>query len=472
MNPHVDFIFHLYHAYEHFSEKSLCKRAITHNDVLLNIQRLKRDTSWDIQTVGKSVLGKEIFVLKMGNGSIKVFLWSQMHGDESTATRAIFDIINYLTNPTGFHNIKDDILHNITLYFMPMVNPDGADLFQRRNFLEIDINRDAIRKTSPESQTLMQVFESINPDFAFNLHDQSTLYSVGNSEKQAAISFLAPPYDDARTLNNSRGRAIRAIVGMKKTLDYFIPGHVARYTDEFEPRAFGDTFQSKGASTILIESGGWKDDAEKEYIRKLNCIIILSSLHDVAAHKIEHYSQNDYFETPVNDKLHFDVLLRNLTMKRSGGYFNLDIGINFYEALDANERVFIRTAKIEDSGDLSVFHGVTEHDFTGFELLPETIFPKQIKNVKEFNTIDPEELLQKGFMGLMISENIQLPDTFSYPMNVYYSIQNSLTPLIQNGKTANFRLIGNENEEYFVLNGYIYNRSKKIGSIKNGIIHR
>ena len=47
-----------------------------------------------LQTIGKSVNCLPIYGLKVGNGPIRVLLWSQMHGNESTATRAVLDILD------------------------------------------------------------------------------------------------------------------------------------------------------------------------------------------------------------------------------------------------------------------------------------------------------------------------------------------------------------------------------------------
>ena len=92
------------------------------------------------------------------------FLWSQMHGNEPTATQAIFDILNFLNSP-DFKVEKQEILSNLTLHFLPMLNPDGAELYQRRNTLGIDINRDALRLQSPEGRTLKRVRDSLEADF-------------------------------------------------------------------------------------------------------------------------------------------------------------------------------------------------------------------------------------------------------------------------------------------------------------------
>ena len=146
------------------------------------------------------------------------------------------------------------------------------------------------RQQTPEGIILKKVYDEIHADFGFNLHDQKTRYSVGNSFKSATLSFLAPAINYEKTVNPVRDNAIKLIGELYEILSSIIPGHIAKYKDDFEPRAFGDNFQRGGTSTILIESGGWKDDIEKQYIRKLNFITLLSSFRSIIE---ETYTQED-----------------------------------------------------------------------------------------------------------------------------------------------------------------------------------
>jgi murein tripeptide amidase MpaA len=82
-----------------------------------------------------------------------VLLWSQMHGDESTATSALFDLFEYIRAHRQDAAVRG-ILSSLTLHVIPMLNPDGAERFQRRNVQSIDINRDALRLQTPEGRML------------------------------------------------------------------------------------------------------------------------------------------------------------------------------------------------------------------------------------------------------------------------------------------------------------------------------
>lgn len=471
MSPNTEFIFHLYNTYEYYRDNSLNRRTITHGDVIAAVNKVRGCAGWNVTTAGYSELGKEVNLISTGSGPVKIFLWSQMHGDESTATRAIFDIINFMTNPTGYHQIVDDIRLRTTLYFLPMVNPDGAELFQRRNAYGIDINRDALRQTSSEAQLLMKTFDAIRPDYAFNLHDQSTLYSVEKSEKQVALSFLAPPFDDEQTKNLNRERAMQAIVGMKKAAEYFVPEHMARYCDDFESRAFGDTFQLKGASTILVESGGWKGDVEKDFLRKNNVIVLMSAFHDIAKNVISRYPVEEYFQIPENANYLFDVLLKDVKLRINDRLLNLDIGINYYETLCPADRTFCYTGKIEDLGDLSTFHGIEEYILSDYEILPETIH-SDVVTAKALANLDVDSLLKNGTMGLVVKDVEEVPDFFKFPLNIYSADKQLNFLNLQVGEPAQFRLHKGIGDQILVINGHLFDQKTFSGVIRNGVIIR
>ena len=172
-------------------ETNLKGRYITLNDIEPLLLQFNSDNQ--VQIIGKSVLEKPIYKYELGTGKIKVLLWSQMHGDESTATMALFDIFNYLKT-------NKELLSKLNLHFIPMLNPDGAEKFTRRNALDVDINRDALRLQSPESRVLKGARDSLNAVFGFNLHDQSKYYNAERTEKAATISFLAPAYNYEKTI--------------------------------------------------------------------------------------------------------------------------------------------------------------------------------------------------------------------------------------------------------------------------------
>ncbi|MGH7554886.1 MAG: serine hydrolase, partial [Longimicrobiales bacterium] len=130
------------------------------------------------EQVGRSAEGRAIHLLRYGSGPTRVLLWSQMHGDESTATQALADIVQFL------HRSPDDAharrwAERLTILMVPMLNPDGAERFERHDVFGIDVNRDARALATPEAQTLKTVRDRWQPQFGFNLHDQNPRTRVG-----------------------------------------------------------------------------------------------------------------------------------------------------------------------------------------------------------------------------------------------------------------------------------------------------
>ena len=290
----------LFASYDDYKEVSIDKRRFKHNEIQPLIDSLETLKAFQVTKLGESIQGRSISMISIGNGETDILLWSQMHGDEPTATAAIFDIINYFKQDKS-------LLKNVRVHFIPMLNPDGAEIFSRRNAIGIDINRDAVRRQSPESELLKRVRDSLDADFGFNLHDQSKYYNAKTNEKPATISFLAPAYNFEKDINETRGNAMRVIANMNKVIQRYARGQVGRYSDEFEPRAFGDNMQKWGTSTILIESGGHYDDPEKQFIRKLNYVSILSAIETISTKSYEATTLDKYLSIPKNDRKLFDL---------------------------------------------------------------------------------------------------------------------------------------------------------------------
>ncbi|SDL83883.1 M14 family zinc carboxypeptidase [Siphonobacter aquaeclarae] len=355
-------------TYDTFREPALTERRFRHKDLVPLMQQLP--ASFEVTEVGKSTQNRSISQVRLGNGPVKVLLWSQMHGDEATATMAIFDLFRFFAaSGDGFDDLRTEILSRTTLYFVPMLNPDGAEAWTRRTALGIDMNRDALRLQTPEGRLLKQLQQTLQPTFAFNLHDQSPRYSAGPTGKLATVSFLATAYNEAREINDVRKRSMQLIVGLNRMLQTYIPGQVARYSDEFEPRAFGDNIQKWGSSLILIESGGYAGDPEKLYIRKLNYLALLTGLQAIASGSYRKEDIKAYETIPENGRAVYDLLVRNVHVVRNGQAILTDIAVNRQELAVFNrpEKWYIR-GTVEEFGDLSVFFGTQELDATGLTI--------------------------------------------------------------------------------------------------------
>lgn len=327
-------------------------------------------------------------MLKLGSGKTTVLLWSQMHGDESTATMAIMDMLSFFSKSPD-HVVARLILDKLNLLIIPMLNPDGAERFQRRTAQAIDINRDALALRTPEARILKETCDTYRPQFGFNLHDQDPRYSVGETRNVSAIALLAPPYDESRTDNNIRLPAKKVAATLASVLQSLIPGNVSKYDDAFEPRAFGDNIQRWGTSTVLIESGGWPGDTEKMFLRKLNCVALLTVLHRIAVDRCEHADVKLYENLPLNTKYLYDVIVRNVHLRANNSVLpvTVDIGINIDTEIDQQSKRAERVAKIVDIGDLRTYGAFQDVDARGVVLSGDEIKMDQRISMERVNSL-------------------------------------------------------------------------------------
>jgi hypothetical protein len=343
---------------------AIATRRITYADYWSALQPSLVSQRLKVDVIGRSMMGRELRAITFGTGPTKVLLWSQMHGDEATATMALADILAWMTTSNA-DGIRDRIASSLTVVMIPMLNPDGAERFQRENAVGIDVNRDARRLSTPEARALKAVHEKLKPDFGFNLHDQNARTRVGRTGPQAAIALLAPAADSARSWPPLRARARLIAAGLARDFDSQVPGRVSKYDDAFNPRAFGDLMGVWGTSTILIESGAMPNDPDKQGLRRLNAAAIIRTLDAIATRSYEQSDPNDYEKLEYNTSGAFDLLVRGGRIVLPGLQpVVADVAINFEDAV-------ARTGgRVRDVGDLAGVVAVDTLDATGAFLHP------------------------------------------------------------------------------------------------------
>lgn len=461
----------LYDSYEKYKEPTLNKRRIKHQDIQPLLAAFTKNPKFKVTKVGSSVGGKSLNLISIGTGATDVFLWSQMHGDEPTATQAIFDILNFLESP-DFAEEKQAILNNLTVHFLPMLNPDGAELFQRRNLLGVDINRDALRLQSPESQTLKGVRDSLEADFGFNLHDQSTYYNAERTEKPATISYLAPAYNYEKDINEVRGNAMKIIVFMNSILQKYAPGQVGRYNDDFEPRAFGDNIQKWGTSTILIESGGYPEDTEKQEIRKLNYVSILSAIYTIAKENYKDIPISEYEKIPENDRKLFDLKITGATYELMGKPYKIDLGINQVEVDYEDHNDFWYSSRIWDQGDLSTYYGYENFDASGYSIRKAQVYPKLIFNMEALKALNAQTVLQQGFGYVRLKNIPKEALNASFPFHIIGEKFQTPDLNLKPGINPTFFLEKEGKLSHAVINGFLIDLNSESLEIPNSMIFR
>ena len=303
----------------------------------------------ETEIIGSSELGKPIHAIRVGEGPVRILMWSQMHGNESTTTRGLLIWLEkYLQSST--------YQEELSLFIIPQLNPDGADKYTRANGKGIDLNRDALTQSQSEIKVLMRIVEEFRPHYNLNLHDQRTRFTVGDTNKEAALSFLSASADETCKITSTRIAAMRLINHMVSSLPNHFKMHIGRYDDAFNPNCTGDYFHAKGIPTVLFEAG----QLGKDYTRTEVASIIahcLSNLLEFLSKPIPEQSDeailkeygeisenktNSYDELVITEKHQFyvryiEVLVKNQidTVFEFTSYDQVDLSlVNLRQILD------------------------------------------------------------------------------------------------------------------------------------------
>ena len=338
-----------------YLESNLKGKYIHLDTILPLLESLKNH--FEIIEIGNSVQSRPIHQVKIGSGKTKILMWSQMHGNESTTTKGLFDFFNFLKSNNEIANrIKSDY----TLLCIPMLNPDGAFLYTRENANKVDLNRDAFDATQPEMQLLKQVYSDFKPDYCYNLHDQRTIFGTEGFNLPATVSFLSPAFDESRAFNEVRLKAIRIINKMNKTLQSYIPNQVGRFDDSYNINCTGDFFTTQKTPTILFEAGHFADDYGRDLVRKFIFIALLSSFHVSYENVIVDKDLDDYLNIPQNNKCFYDFIYKNVKIIDNNVEKIINFAAQYTEVVQNGQLKFVAT--ITKIDDLQNFKGHLEYD--------------------------------------------------------------------------------------------------------------
>jgi hypothetical protein len=358
--------------FQQYKEQSIQGRYITLENIEPLLQKLNSNNQ--VSVIGKSVLEKPIYKYQIGAGETRIFLWSQMHGNESTTTKALFDFLNLLNSDSELAN---QLLNTFTFCCIPILNPDGATLYTRENANKIDLNRDSQNLTQPESNVLRETFESFKPHYCFNLHDQRTIFGVGSTGKPATLSFLAPSYNEEREINESRLKAINLIAGINDVLQQYIPGQVGRFDDSFNINCIGDTFQYLGVPTVLFEAGHFPNDYQREETRKYVFMALVSSFTILSENDIVSNGINKYLNISQNKVVFYDLMYKNIRINYDGIEKITNFAAQYKEELVDGQICF--NAYISQIGDLENHFGHVEYD------AKEALYQDDLDNFPKLN---------------------------------------------------------------------------------------
>lgn len=206
----------------------------------------------NVVSIGKSVKGKDIPLVVIRDPDTPVeltkrlFVITRQHGDEPAGTEAMLSLIEDLTFLSDPETA--DLLKKVSFFIVPMVNPDGADKYQRRNANGADLNRDWLQQSQPEIRCVRAAIDAVAPDVLIDAHELSPGNTRGDFVETAGPTCGASP-----DLVAESARIQDLVVGMLRTHDIQVRSY--QIGDQHPARLAHRYFPIHGSTkTFLFET--------------------------------------------------------------------------------------------------------------------------------------------------------------------------------------------------------------------------
>lgn len=155
-------------------EKSNFTKLTTHVELKQFIHEIDKQSDLiRSEVLAKSVEGRELFAIyfsKDGFGKdenkIKVLIFAQQHGNEQSGKEGAVLLINELLKSENQY-----LFDKIDFVLVPQMNPDGSEKNQRRNGNGMDLNRNHLILSEPETIDLHQLFDKYQFEVTMDVHE-------------------------------------------------------------------------------------------------------------------------------------------------------------------------------------------------------------------------------------------------------------------------------------------------------------
>ena len=155
-----------------------------------------------LTSLGKSVRGRTLWMVTLhdpsppalgaGEPPKRIFYLCRQHGHEPASTEGALAFINELVTADA-DTPTAEYLKSMTVYVVPMANPDGSEAFLRHNAHNVDLNRDWIKRTQPETRALYAEISKLHPDLMTDQHELYPNDTRPDFTEVAAIGSGASP---------------------------------------------------------------------------------------------------------------------------------------------------------------------------------------------------------------------------------------------------------------------------------------
>ncbi len=160
-------------------EKSGWQQLSSHEQMMAYLEPLADSSPRvTLKPIGTSVSGRPIPALFFSEDSVfasqrdkkpLVMMFCQQHGNEPSGKEAAMIVARRLLSEDA------GLLKKLDLILVPQVNPDGSEAGQRRNANDMDLNRNHVILSEPESSALHQLFLDWMPEVTLDVHEYNAV---------------------------------------------------------------------------------------------------------------------------------------------------------------------------------------------------------------------------------------------------------------------------------------------------------
>ncbi|GII54808.1 hypothetical protein Pth03_31970 [Planotetraspora thailandica] len=246
------------------------ERLHSYDELTSALRRLEQRSKGvvDVESIGKTHEGRDIWAATVGDGPTKVLYITQQHGNEPLGTEAALQLLQRIG--TSQAKWAGDVLDDVTLRVVVRANPDGTERFQRQNVdpdcsgafcrtgVGFDINRyhdPAMAPEAnpvPESAAIQRMVRSWRPDITVDYHHQGSYRQPDGS--LATASILWPTNSGVTPQVLTASKRVASVV--YTSLEDYGFADVSRYPGESLAGIARNSFGLQGSASLLIELRG------------------------------------------------------------------------------------------------------------------------------------------------------------------------------------------------------------------------
>lgn len=324
------------------SEGSVVSSGVIKYDEMietLQILEEKGDGKLDVFTLreigieeGRSQAGRDLYIAKIGNGDKDIWVQGRIHGNEPYGTNATLRLIENLIEEKDPSYKK--IMEELTIHFIPMYNPDGAERDERGTRIynpetgefgpQHDLNRDwhEDRFNLIETVGYFKYWAQTKPYFTLDIHHQGTPNFYGTDIPVTMSLGIAlapggptlPNIKDGEYDKITRQAAVQMYDALQKypqfTVNHYRVGRDG--TAEIDHRGGISSGAMRGGSInyqglnpdghsnpgVFLETSGRFLDGESEPLIEQNIIASHALLHGLATGEVYDNDPDRWYDIP------------------------------------------------------------------------------------------------------------------------------------------------------------------------------